>query len=484
MVGLAARLLCLMNPPAEEYEQALRRLPAVDRVLQALADHPATGLLPRSLVTTMVRRELDQRRTDIRAGLASDDGPSEIITGLERRIDTLSRQRLRGVINGTGVVLHTNLGRSPLSEAAVQRVVEVAGGYSNLEFDLAAGERGRRGAFLEAALAEVCGAEAATVVNNCAAALILILRHLARPPHAEVIISRGELIEIGGGFRIPEILETSGARLREVGTTNRTRPSDFKAAIGAETGLLMKVHRSNFYQEGFVEEPSLADLVGLGQEHEIPVVFDLGSGAVDNTEEYAALPHEPTVAEALAEGADLVCVSGDKLLGGPQAGIIAGRSELIADLKRNPLFRALRCDKMVFAALQETILAYLKNPAAPAVPPAELLAIPSSALEARAAVMVEKLDSDQVRVGTGTSRCGGGTMPKAAVPSVTLEIKPAHLSVDQAARHLRLGESPVVAFVSEGILKIDLRTVLPRQDAMLIGALQDLLRVDAASAQG
>ncbi|MEM9159732.1 MAG: L-seryl-tRNA(Sec) selenium transferase, partial [Verrucomicrobiota bacterium] len=379
------------------------------------------------------------------------------------------------VINGTGVLIHTNLGRSPLGAKAVEKVAEIAGGYSNLEFDLNTGERGRRGAFLERCLALQCGAEAATAVNNCAAALVLMLRELAPASRPEVVISRGELIEIGGGFRIPEILESSGACLKEVGTTNRTKIEDFAKAIGSATGILMKVHRSNFYQEGFVEEPSLEDLVSLGREHRIPVVLDLGSGALVSTEELAAIPHEEMITEALRAGVDLVCISGDKLLGGPQAGVIAGREDLIRRLKKNPLFRALRCDKMIFAALEESVMTYLEASEKPDLRLLKMLGESCDALKERAVAIVEQLATLKVECGEGVSRCGGGTMPKAEIPSITLDIRLKSIGLSVAAKQLRMRKTPVVAYVSDDCLKIDLRTVSPEQDGEVVEALKDLL---------
>lgn len=464
-----------MDTVSNARSEALRNLPAVERILQEIDRGSRGNALARPLVTSIVREAIALRRERILSGGGQTESFEEILDSISSELVNLERSRLRGVINGTGVLLHTNLGRSPLGRAALDSVVEVAGGYSNLEFDLSEGERGKRGAFLERCLALSCGGEAATVVNNCAAALILILRHLASPNHPEVLISRGELIEIGGGFRIPEIMESSGASLHEVGTTNRTKISDYEKAIGPETGMLLKVHRSNFYQEGFVEEPKLEELVALGREREMPVVLDLGSGALVNTETVADIPHEMTIVEALKAGVDLVCISGDKLLGGPQAGIIAGKREYVNALKRNPLFRALRCDKMVFAALEESAVAYLETPENPSVVLLDLLRENLDTLRSRAEVIVSEFDESAVRIGEGKSRCGGGTMPKAEIPSIAIELKPKGLGPAEAARRLRTGAIAVVPYIAGDVLKIDLRTVLPTQDKDLGKALAELL---------
>jgi L-seryl-tRNA(Ser) seleniumtransferase len=387
---------------------------------------------------------------------------------------------LRPVINGTGVVLHTNLGRAPLGEAVAARVAAVAAGYSNLEMDLETGERGRRAPLVDRLLAVLTGAEAVCVVNNCAAAVVLVLRHLCAGERKEVIISRGELVEIGGGFRVPEIMETSGARLREVGTTNRTTVADYELALGPQTAAILRVHRSNFYQEGFTETPELGPLVEVARRAGVPLVEDLGSGAMVDTASLATLEHEPTVAESLAGGADLVCVSGDKLFGGPQAGIVAGTAAWVGRVRKDPFFRVLRCDKLMLAALQETAMAYLvaAGDAVPAVPVLGILSEDEPGLRARAAALADRL-GPWVGVGVGTSRCGGGTMPRSAVASVTLDVTPQAGSVDELARRLRLGDPPVVGYVESGRLKLNLRTVFAGQDEALAQAIQAALLTDA-----
>ena len=331
--------------------RSVRAIPAVEKVLQTLGDVS----LPRPYVVALIRREL----AVFRAG-GKVPPLAGIIRQIRRGIDDLKRSRLQPVINGTGIIIHTNFGRAPLGSDAIRTITEVASAYNNLEYDLTTGARGRRAGYLENGLSLLCGSEAATVVNNCAAALVLIVRHFTRKK-PEVIISRGELIQIGGGFRIGEILEASGARLREVGATNKTALRDYAKAIGPETGLILKVDQSNFFISGFAGAPSSEEIAKLARAKRIPFVEDLGSGAVTATEKLGLEDHEPTPNETLKRGVDLVCFSGDKLLGGPQAGIIAGKARFVAALKREPLFRALRCDKLVFAALAATVEAHLRT---------------------------------------------------------------------------------------------------------------------------
>jgi L-seryl-tRNA(Ser) seleniumtransferase len=376
------------------------------------------------------------------------------------------------VINGTGIVVHTNLGRSPLPQGAGETLRNVASSYNNLELDLTTGDRGTRGAYLERALAVLCQAEAVTVVNNCAAALVLIVRHFTQKKN-EVVISRGELVQIGGGFRIGEILEASGAKLREVGATNKTTLADYARAIGKQTALILKVHRSNFFMSGFVESPSTADVAALARKKRVPLVEDLGSGAMSATEQIGLHHHEPTPAEALKDGADLVCFSGDKLFGGPQAGIIAGGKRLIAALKSEPLFRALRCDKLVFAALQTTVDLHL-NQVTSEIPALALLQIPKDELRARAAAMVTRLQGLPVKItiGSGTSKVGGGALPRSILPSITIDFLPDDFSIQEFARALRHSVPPVIGYIGDGRFKLDLRTIFSHQDDLVIDAIR------------
>src|SRR5437762_8196156 len=333
-----------------------RQIPAVSRILDALGQ----CALPRPLIVELVRRKLSEIR-------ASQDVPrfETIVARIRRSLDELRASRLQPVVNGTGIVIHTNFGRAPLATAAGRALAELSSGYSNLEFQLATGERGERGGYVQTGLALLCKAEAATVVNNCAAALDLnanhfttrnIRRRTSNLEHrSESVISRGKLVQIGGGFRIAEILQASGAKLREVGATNKTTLEDYAHAIGPETAMILKVHRSNFSMSGFVESPSSKEISALARKKRIAFVEDLGSGAMFATESLGIAEHEPTAAEVLKAGAEVVCFSGDKLFGGPQSGIIVGKKRFITALKREPLFRALRCDKLCFAALQTTV---------------------------------------------------------------------------------------------------------------------------------
>jgi L-seryl-tRNA(Ser) seleniumtransferase len=446
-------------------QQSLRAIPSVEKVLQALGE---TGL-PRPLVVQAVRGHLAELR---KKASVQNAGLTPVVDAVRQRVEELRLGRIQPVINGTGILVHTNLGRAPLGAAVVETLQTIAANYNNLEFDLLTGDRGGRAGYLERCLATLCGAEAATVANNCAAALILILRHFARAPRNQVIISRGELVQIGGGFRIPEILETSGARLKEVGTTNKTSLSDYARAITKETALILRVHRSNFFMGGFVEFPAAEELAALAKRKRIPFVEDLGSGAMVSTDKFETLEHEPTPAEVLRRGVDLVCFSGDKLWGGPQAGIIAGKERLIRALKKDPFFRALRCDKLILAALQTTAEIYLQS-APKGIPILDMLAAGQEPLAARAKAIVERLNDAAitVTVGQGRAQIGGGTLPKSIVPSITLDLTPSDVSLEAFARRLRAGKPPVIGYVSGQRFKIDLKTVFLRQDEELVAAI-------------
>jgi len=440
-----------------------RAIPSVTKVLDSLGQVD----LPRPVVVTIVRQELSRIR-------AEGEVPEfrSIVDLVRGAFQEFRASRLQPLINGTGIVIHTNLGRSPLANEAADALREIASSYNNLEQNLAPGERGHRGEYIERALALLCHAEAATVVNNCAAALVLIVRHFikARP---EVIISRGEMVQIGGGFRIGEILEAAGARLREVGATNKTTLVDYSRAIGSQTALILKVHRSNFFMSGFVESPVPAEIASLARKKRIPFVEDLGSGAVIATEQIGLYEHEPTPGEALKAGADLVCFSGDKLFGGPQAGIIAGKKRFVSTLKREPLFRALRCDKLIFAALQATVDLHL-NQSTSAIPALALLQVPKDELRARAAAMFGRLRGLplQITIGRGKAKVGGGTLPRSLLSSITIDILPDNCSVQDFASMLRRSVPPIVGYVANERLKLDLRTIFPHQDDLVVDAIR------------
>ncbi|HKI72246.1 MAG TPA: L-seryl-tRNA(Sec) selenium transferase [Verrucomicrobiae bacterium] len=452
------------NKTAGSESQRRRDIPAVEKVLQALGEVD----LPRPAVVAIVRRELAALRSEKK--IPDFDG---VLARIRSSFHALRSARILPVINGTGIIVHTNLGRSPLGPTVVEALQTVAASYNNLEFDLTGGERGGRAAYLEHNLALLCGAEAATVANNCAAALLLMLRHFTSGEQKEVIISRGELIQIGGGFRIPEILEASGAKLREVGTTNKTALSDYSKAVGKQTAMILKVHRSNFFMSGFVESPSTEEIAALAKQKRLAFVEDLGSGAVVETEKLTDIDHEPTPAEVLKRGVDMVCFSGDKLLGGPQAGIMAGKEKLVAALKREPFFRALRCDKLILSALETTVDLYLTGRAQETIPALTMLRASTEELQSRAEkikVALEALPMKTV-IGEGKSQIGGGTLPRSAIPSVTLDLQPLNISVADFAARLRGGSPPVVGYVAAGRFKLDLRTVFPRQDEELFRAI-------------
>jgi L-seryl-tRNA(Ser) seleniumtransferase len=466
---------------SEKSPNPFSRIPAVDKVIMALEEEGGLPPLPRCLITDLVREEVTAMRERVKAGYPEVEKFEETVFSIREKIESLYRSRLHPVINGTGVCIHTNMGRSPLRKEAVDAIAGVGRFYNNLELDLESGERGTRGGFLEICLAKLCQAEAATVTNNCAAALILMLRYLAKGERNEVIISRGELVEIGGGFRVPEIMEASGAKLVEVGSTNKTSIEDYEAAITPRTGMLLKVHRSNFYMEGFTGEPSTGELVALGKANGIPVVEDLGSGAMIMTELLAPIAHEPTASEVLKGGVDLVSVSGDKLFGGPQAGIIAGRADLVAGIKKEPFFRALRCDKLILTGMQETVLEYLRCGFGdvPDLPFAVMLsASVENDLRPRAVAILDRLreiGALECGVVDSIARCGGGTMPKAEIPSLALNLRPGKISVTRLACLLRARPLPVVGYIAEDSYRIDLRTVFPEQDAALVENLLAIL---------
>ena len=405
----------------------LRDLPSVDELARQSAD---------PLAVEAARKVVARAREQIQRG----DDPGDLAALLQNELDAAHTPHLRRVINATGVIVHTNLGRAPLAEASLDRVREIARGYSNLEYDLAAGGRGSRQGHVADSLRRLTGAEAALVVNNNAAAVMLALAALAEG--REVLVSRGELIEIGDGFRIPEVLERSGARLREVGTTNRTRASDYEAAIGTETALLLRVHQSNFRVVGFTAQPSLGELADIARRHDLPLVDDLGSGALIDVGD------EPTARASLAAGADLVCFSGDKLLGGPQAGIVLGRAELVEKLRRHPLQRALRADKLTLAALEGTLALAVDAP--DEIPVLRMLREPVEAVRARAARLAELVHGE---VEETVARAGGGSLPLTELPSFACAVE------EELAVKLRAGDPPVIAVVRDGRTLLDCRTL-------------------------
>ena len=444
---------------------SLRDLPSVDRLL-AQSDELVRAY-GRPLTTQAYRDVLDAARARLRRPANGSAAPTsaELFAQARDRLLALTAPSLRPVINATGVIIHTNLGRAPLSAAALAEVAAAARGYSTLEYDLAEGERGSRSAHVEARLTQLTGAEAALVVNNNAAAVLLILAALA--PGRGVVIARSQLIEIGGGFRVPDVLQQSGARLVEVGTTNRTHLPDYQQALTEDVALVLHAHRSNFTQIGFVSEPSLAELASLDR----PLIDDLGSGALLDTAAYG-LAHEPTVPESLAAGAALVAFSGDKLLGGPQAGIVVGRRALVERLKRHPLARAVRADKLCLAALSATLLHYLRDEAAREIPVWRMLATPLATLDERAQIWAALL-GPAASVIDGKSTVGGGSLPGETLPTRLLA-----LAVDAPnalAARLRAENPPIVARVANERVVFDPRTVLVEEDAALVRGIRNSL---------
>ena len=449
--------------------EELRKLPGVDRLLQQPEMAEALAGYGHTLTITAIRETLDEAREAILAGGQPCPAADALAAGARARLTSLARATLRPVINATGVIIHTNLGRAPLSQATRQAMVEAGTGYSNLEYDLAAGHRGSRYSHAEDLLCRLTGAEAALVVNNNAGAVLLSLTALAKG--REVIISRGQLIEIGGGFRIPEVMAQSGARLVEVGSTNRTYGRDFAAAIGPATALLLVAHHSNFQISGFTEDVTLDELVALGREHGLPVVNDLGSGTLLDTSAFG-LAAEPTVQQSVAAGASLTTFSGDKLLGGPQAGIIVGQKALLERLRRHPLTRALRVDKTTLAGLQATLLHYLRQEAVAEIPVWQMIAAPLEAIRGRAEAWAAQVQAVGIPATTRVahSTVGGGSLPGQMLPTAVVALEPA--SPDALAARLRAQEPPVIARIEANRLLLDPRTVLPQEDTTLLAAVQ------------
>ena len=492
-----------------------RELPSVDELLR---DPPIAKLVEEEgqpAVTDACRSVLSRLRVEIAAGALDERKLSLALSGIEAALKTELRRALgyslRPVINGTGVILHTDLGRAPLPESAFDHIRETAGAYSNLEFDLESGERGKRGVHVDRLFQRLLSeqgqagmpaapesqnnlggtgvparAEISTiVVNNNAAAVLLALNTLAEA--GEVIVSRGELVEIGGSFRIPDVMAKSGAVLREVGTTNRTRIGDYERAINERTRLLLRVHRSNFEITGFAEQPSIAELVALAQKHKLPLMEDLGSGALFDLKQ-VGINGEPGVFDSLRAGVHVVTYSGDKLLGGPQAGLISGREDLIKKMRGNSLFRALRVDKLTYAALEATLLAYVKRDYE-SVPAVRMMQLAKEEITKRAAAIVATIQSQsrqgahpqaKLEVLDGESLIGGGSAPSAVLPTTLIAVTCYSLSASEVAARLRASDPPVIARVEDGRVLLDLRTVFTAQDEMLTEVLSQILAPNTA----
>jgi L-seryl-tRNA(Ser) seleniumtransferase len=455
---------------------ALRQLPSVDRFLQ---DPNIAALISEhghDVTVDAIRVVLDDTRQAILSGREAPAAEA-IVEAIQARFRAQRLGQLQAVINATGVIIHTNLGRAPLSQATREAMQAVASSYSNLEFDLVAGERGGRGHSVERLLTRLTGADAALAVNNNASAVLLVLTALLAG--RGVVISRGQLVEIGGGFRVPDVMRQSGARLVEVGTTNRTHLSDFRQAIEEhnDVAALLRAHRSNFRLVGFVAEPTLSEMAALAHEHALLVIDDLGSGALLDTAPYG-LDHEPTVQESVAAGADIVCISGDKLLGGPQAGLIVGRADLVNRIRRHPWARAVRIDKIALAGLQATLLHYAKGEALEQVPIWRMIGRSSAEIKRQAQRWARCFSAMglTVEVVGGHSAVGGGSLPGATLPTwwVALSVP----SPDALSEQLRQGHPPVIARIENDRLVLDPRTVLPGQEQGMLAAIQQAIRVD------
>ena len=440
----------------------LRSLPSVDKLLNTPLVNSWIAAFGRPLTLQAIRAELDETRREHAINGSSIPAIDTLLDGIGSRLSAWTGSTLQAVINATGVILHTNLGRAPLSHSALQAIQEVSAGYCNLEYDLGMGTRGSRSVHTEDLLKRLTGAEASLVVNNNASAVLLILSALAR--RRGVAIARSQLVEIGGGFRVPDVMKQSGARLVEVGTTNRVHLTDYQQALQEESiALFLRAHRSNFQIIGFTSEPSLSEIADLAHASDIPIVDDLGSGSLLDTARFG-LGHEPMVQESLAAGADLVCFSGDKLLGGPQAGIILGHAGLVAKLKKHPLARAIRADKLCLAALSATLLLYIKDEALSAVPVWRMIAEPLDQLQARAQRWVENLGLGEIIPGQST--VGGGSLPGETLPSRILALR-----VDSPNRlldRLRQFTPPIIARLQDDLIVFDPRTVLPEEEEQLL----------------
>jgi len=465
-------------------QQVLRKIPSVDEILSNPQIADLLRTYPRTVVVDAVRNGLKRLRQQLLDKKELTDLEEEFFSFehlyslFRKEIDLQVQPRLRHLINATGVVIHTNLGRSPLHPSALKHMIDIAKNYSNLEYDLDRGERGNRYTHVEGILCRLSGAESALVVNNNAGAVLLVLNTIAEG--REVIVSRGELVEIGGAFRIPDVMRHSGASLREVGTTNRTYLSDYQKAIGSQTALLLKVHTSNFRVMGFTSDVSLQELVQLGRQHDLPVMNDLGSGCFVDLSQYG-LEKEPTVQEAIKTGGDVVTFSGDKLLGGPQAGIILGKKNLLDLIKINPLTRALRIDKLTLAALESTLLLYLdEKRAMEEIPTLRMLSLDTGNLKRRGRRLLRRLSGmvdkgTQLTLREDVSQVGGGALPLQELPTMVLAVKPLDLSVNELEENLRKGEPPIISRISKDELILDMRTVSDEEIPILTAGLEKAL---------
>ena len=471
-----------MKQRKSEKAALLSALPSVDEILKGPDSSQWLVSFPRSVVVQAIRDVITGKRQEILDGVQPDTSYASFSIGIHARIRKLASFSLLPVINATGIVLHTNLGRAVLSDRAVNNVVAVSRGYSNLEYDLDAGRRGKRHSHTTRILRQLTGAEDALIVNNNAAAVFLSLATLAKD--REAIVSRGELVEIGGSFRVPDVMAASGATLHEIGTTNKTHLHDYRRAINEKTGLILKVHQSNYKITGFTEDVSIEQLAELGKEHGIPVMYDLGSGCLIDLKPYG-IHGEPSVQEIMKSGADVVTFSGDKLLGGPQGGIIIGRQDLLDKIRRNPLARAVRVDKMTIAAFEATFMDYLDTEKAQKnIPVLRMLFQSLDTIKSRAGRIAKQLRKQTTGTGIApdiavvreSSKAGGGSLPEAEFETYAVVIDPKHISINQLETRLRTGAAPIIARIKDNTLLLDARTIHDSEVKELVRIVSSALR--------
>ena len=466
-----------------EKQKLLSHLPSVDEILKSGQGTAWLDTYPRRYVIQGIREGIDRKRKDIFEGLSADLSVEIIMADIENIIARLSSFSLIPLINATGVVIHTNLGRSTLSERVLENIIRVSGSFSNLEYDIDKGKRGKRYTHIKRILREVTGAEDALIVNNNAAAVLLCLNTLSK--EKEVIVSRGELVEIGGSFRIPDVMTSSGAILHEVGTTNKTHLFDYEKAINENTSLILKIHKSNYRIKGFTDEVSIDDLVRLGRKHYIPVMFDLGSGCLIDLKPFG-IHDEPAVKEIVKTGVDLTTFSGDKLLGGPQGGVIVGNREYIEKLQKNPMTRALRIDKLTLAGFEATLMEYIdEEKVIENIPTLRMLLQKPEEIKKRANKIATRLRREikdaRIKVMTDSSRAGGGSLPEEDLPTYVVSVKAAEPSVNELEERLRMGKPPIITRIKEDSLIIDARTIRDRDIEILVKGVKAAILKDAAS---
>ena len=469
----------MVEKDMEEKQKLLTTLPSVDEILRSNQGVQWLNVYPRRYVIQAIREVIDSRRKEILKGFISDISEESMMAEIENTMEKLSSYSLIPLINATGIVIHTNLGRSILSEKSLENIKKVSGSFSNLEYDLKAGKRGKRYTHVIRVLKEVTGAEDALIVNNNAAAVFLCLNTLSKGK--EAIVSRGELVEIGGSFRMPEVMSASSAILREVGTTNKTHLHDYERAINDNTALIVKVHKSNFRVSGFVDEVSVEDLVSLGRRYQIPVMFDLGSGCLIDLKPFG-IHDEPVVRDIVNTGIDITTFSGDKLLGGPQGGIIVGRKEYIEKIHKNPLTRAMRIDKLTLAGFEATLMEYIdEEKAIENIPTLRMLLQKPEVIKERAKRIAKRLKKEikdvQITVMADTSRAGGGSLPELDFPTYVVTIRSDNVSVNEFEERLRNGNPPIISRIKEGSMIIDARTIRTQDLEDLVKGIKSALSI-------